>query len=83
VHLPDAIDHVELRTYVREHYGVMLSSGQGAGNLIRIAHMGPTASGLHPVVGIAALGRSLVDLGQPVKVGDGVEAALAVLSNQQ
>lgn len=83
VRLPDAVDHIEVRTHVREHYGVMLSSGQGAGNLIRIAHMGPTASGLHPVVGIAALGRSLVDLGQPVKVGDGVEAALAVLSNQQ
>ncbi|TXN29938.1 pyridoxal-phosphate-dependent aminotransferase family protein [Lacisediminihabitans profunda] len=83
VRLPDAVDHIEVRTHVREHYGVMLSSGQGAGNLIRIAHMGPTASGLHPVVGIAALGRSLVDLGQPVNVGDGVEAALAVLSNQQ
>lgn len=81
--LPDVVDHIAVRTHVREHYGVMLSSGQGAGNLIRIAHMGPTASGLHPVVGIAALGRSLVDLGQPVRVGEGVEAALAVLSNQQ
>ena len=83
VRLPDAVDHIEVRTHVREHYGVMLSGGQGAGNLIRVAHMGPTASGLHPVVGIAALGRSLLDLGQPVNVGDGVEAALAVLSNQQ
>jgi pyridoxamine--pyruvate transaminase len=83
VRLPDAVDHVEVRTHVREHYGVMLSSGQGAGNLIRIAHMGSTASGLHPVIGIAALGRTLIDLGQPVAVGDGVEAALAVLSNQQ
>ncbi|WP_375400098.1 pyridoxal-phosphate-dependent aminotransferase family protein [uncultured Amnibacterium sp.] len=83
VRLPDAVDHIAVRTHVRERYGVMLSSGQGAGNLIRVAHMGPTASGLHPVVGVAALGRSLVDLGQHVKVGDGVEAALALLSNQQ
>lgn len=83
VRLPDAVDHIEVRTHVRKHYGVMLSSGQGAGNLIRIAHMGPTAHGLHPVVGLAALGRSLVDLGQSVQVGDGLEAALAALSNQQ
>jgi pyridoxamine--pyruvate transaminase len=82
VRLPDQVDHVQVRTYVREHYGVMLSSGQGAGNLIRIAHMGPTAHGLHPIVGLAALGRSLVDLGVPVKVGAGIEAALAVLSSQ-
>lgn len=82
IRLPDGVDHVQVRTHVRERYGVMLSSGQGAGNLIRIAHMGPTARGLHPVVGLAALGRSLVDLGQSVRVGDGVEAALAVLSEQ-
>ncbi|MFC5500743.1 pyridoxal-phosphate-dependent aminotransferase family protein [Lysinimonas soli] len=82
VRLPDSIDHLELRKYVRERYGVMLSSGQGAGNLIRIAHMGPTASGLYPVVGIAALGRALVDLGHPVDIGAGVEAALATISSQ-
>jgi pyridoxamine--pyruvate transaminase len=82
VRLPDTVDHLQVRAHVRERYGVMLSSGQGAGNLIRIAHMGPTARGLHPVIGIAALGRSLVDLGVSVRVGDGVEAALAVLSNQ-
>jgi pyridoxamine--pyruvate transaminase len=83
VRLPDGVDHLEVRTHVRENYGVMLSSGQGAGNLIRIAHMGPTASGLHPVIGVAALGRSLLDLGQSVNVGDGVEAALAVISSQR
>jgi pyridoxamine--pyruvate transaminase len=82
VRLPDTVDHLQVRAHVRERYGVMLSSGQGAGNLIRIAHMGPTARGLHPVIGIAALGRSLVDLGVSVRVGDGVEAALAVLSSQ-
>ena len=58
----------------------MLSGGQGAGNLVRIGHMGPTASGMYPVVGLMALGRSLIDLGVAVRVGDGVEAALAVLA---
>jgi len=83
IRLPAEVDHIQVRAHVRERYGVMLSSGQGAGNLIRIAHMGPTANGLHPVVGIAALGRALIDLGQPVRVGDGVEAALETLSAQQ
>lgn len=42
--------------------------------------MGPTASGLHSVVGLTALGRSLADLGADVHIGPGVEAALAVIS---
>ncbi len=82
VRLPNTVDHLELRTLIRDRYGVMLSSGQGAGNLIRIAHMGPTASGLYPVVGIAALGRALVDLGISADIGGGLEAALSALSAQ-
>ena len=82
VRLPDEVDALKLRTYIRERYGVMLSVGQGAGNLIRIAHMGPTASGIYPIIGLSALGRALLDLGQPVEVGAGIEAALEVLSSQ-
>lgn len=82
VRMPDTVDHVAVRTHVRDRYGVMLSSGQGAGNLVRIAHMGPTASGMHPVIGVAALGRALVDMGVHVDVGGGVAAALEVLSAQ-
>lgn len=80
VAVPDGLDHEAVRGHVREHYAVMLSAGQGAGNLVRIGHMGPTASGLYPVVGLMALGRSLADLGAQVSVGAGVEAALATLS---
>lgn len=82
VRLPEGVDDISVRTLVRERYGVMLSSGQGAGNLIRIAHMGPTARGLYPVVGVAALARVLLDLGQRVDLGGGVDAAMAVLSEQ-
>jgi pyridoxamine---pyruvate transaminase len=80
VAVPDGLDHEAVRGHVREHYGVMLSSGQGAGNLLRIGHMGPTANGLNPVVGLLALGRSLADLGVRLRIGDGAEAALAVLA---
>jgi pyridoxamine---pyruvate transaminase len=78
--VPDPLDHEAVRSHAREHYGVMLSGGQGAGNLVRIGHMGPTANGLNPVVGLMALGRSLVDLGANVRIGPGVEAALARLA---
>jgi pyridoxamine---pyruvate transaminase len=62
---------------------VMISDSEGAGNLVRIAHMGLTASAFHPVVGLAALGRSLADLGADVRIGDGLDAALAVLAESR
>lgn len=82
VRLPDEIDHIDLRTHIRKHYGVMLSSGQGAGNFIRIAHMGPTARGMHPIVGLAALGRGLIDLGYSIDVGQGIATAMHQLSSE-
>lgn len=80
VAVPDGLDHEQVRGHVRARYGVMLSDGQGAGNLVRIGHMGPAANGLNPVVGLLALGRSLTDLGATVRLGDRAEAALAVLA---
>ncbi len=78
--VPDGLTDIQVRTHVRERYGVMISGGQGAGNLVRIGHMGVTANTMYPVVGVAALGRSLLDLGVSVDLGAGVEAALAVMS---
>ena len=42
--------------------------------------MGLSARSLHPVVGLAAVGQTLVDLGAQVDIGAGVESALAELS---
>ena len=78
--VPDGLTDVQVRAHCRERYGVMISGGQGAGNLVRIGHMGPSARSLYPVVGLAALGRTLLDLGVHVDVGAGVEAALACLA---
>lgn len=79
VRLPDNLDHVEVRSHVREKFGVMLSSGQGAGNLMRIAHMGPSASGMYPIIALTALGKGLSDLGMKVDLGAGVEKAMETL----
>jgi pyridoxamine--pyruvate transaminase len=83
IRLPDDLDNALVRDHVRERYGVMLSHGQGAGNLIRLSHMGPTAGGMYSIVGLAALGRTLADLGMQVSVGAGVDAALETLSMQR
>ena len=78
--VPDGLTDLQVRAHCRERYGVMISAGQGAGNLVRIGHMGPTARSLHPVVGLAALGRTLRDLGAQLDLGAGLEAALAEIS---
>ena len=54
--------------HCRERYGVMISGGQGAGNLVRIGHMGPTASSIYPVVGLAA---RRAHVGRPRRLGEG------------
>jgi len=79
--LPPGIGEEQVRAHVRGRYGVMLSGGHGAGNLVRIGHMGVTADTMYPVVGVAALGRGLADLGVAVDIGGGVEAAMSVLSS--
>jgi pyridoxamine---pyruvate transaminase len=80
VAVPEGLADVQVRAHCRERYGVMISGGQGAGNLVRIGHMATSARGLYPIVGLAALGRTLADLGVQVEIGTGVEAALAELS---
>jgi pyridoxamine--pyruvate transaminase len=80
VALPDDLNDIQIREYVHGRYGVMLSGGQGAGNLVRIGHMGVTARSVYPVIGLSALGRALADHGVQVRIGEGLEAALAVLA---
>jgi pyridoxamine--pyruvate transaminase len=83
VAVPAGLDQAAVCDHVRARYDVMISGSEGAGNLVRIGHMGPTASAFDPVVGLAALGRSLADLGAAVRIGDGLEAALTVLAGSR
>jgi pyridoxamine--pyruvate transaminase len=80
IRVPDGLTDRQVRDHVRERYGVQLSAGQGAGNLVRIGHMGATARPMLAVAGLAALGRGLRDLGVRLDVGAGVDAAMASLS---
>ena len=80
IKLPAGVTEEALVTHIRERYGVQISGSEGAWDLVRIGHIGETARSLHPVVGLAALGQGLRDLGVAVDVGAGLEAALAALS---
>jgi len=80
--VPAGIDGAAVRDHCREKYGVMISGGYGelTDLLLRIGHMGPIAQPIFAAVSIAALGRTLADLGATVTIGAGVEAAMAVAS---
>ncbi len=81
--VPDGLSDIGIRDHARAHYGVQLSAGQGAGNLVRLGHMGATARPMLMIAGLAAIGRSLADLGAAVDVGAGLDAALAALSDSR
>jgi len=78
---PEGIDDVVLRKHMYETYGVLISGGfkDLMGKLFRIGHMGKTADPMYVVVALAALEKSLHDLGYPIKLGSGVGAALEAL----
>lgn len=78
--VPDGLTDIAVRDHVRSRYRVQLSAGQRAGNLVRIGHMGANARPMFVVAGLAALGRSLLDMGAQLDLGAGLEAALASLS---
>jgi pyridoxamine--pyruvate transaminase len=80
IHVPEGLTDIQVRDHVRERYSVQISSGQTAGNLVRIGHLGATARPMLMVAGLAALGQGLTDLGASVDVGAGVAAAMASLS---
>ena len=81
IRLPDGLDDAGVRDHARARYGVQISAGQGAGNLVRLGHMGATARPMLMIAGLAAIGRTLADLGARVDVGTGLDAALAALSS--
>jgi pyridoxamine--pyruvate transaminase len=80
IRVPDGLTDIQVRDHVRERYNVQISSGQTAGNLVRIGHLGYTARAMPVVAGLAALGQGLVDLGADLDVGAGVTAAMRSLS---
>ncbi len=83
VRMPDRIEEAALRQALRDRYGVVLSAGRGQmlGKLMRIGHMGAMAQPIYAIAAIASLGGAVNALGGAVRVGEGIEAAMAVIDS--
>ena len=81
VKIPEGISDSQLRSHMRDRYGVMISGGYGelVGKLFRLGHMGKVAHPTYLAAQLAILERTLADLGRPIDFGAGVGAAMAAL----
>ncbi len=80
IEVPPGINANELRTMMRDGYGVQVAGGQEElrGKIIRIAHLG-WMDRSDMVAAIFSLEMSLSKLGYPVALGKGIAAAEEVL----
>ncbi len=77
--LPEGVDDVRLRTYLRERYGVIIAGGQGKlkGKVVRIGHVGYVLPS-DILVALSALGEGLAEQGHKADPSAGVRAAQEV-----
>jgi pyridoxamine--pyruvate transaminase len=68
---------------MKDVFGVIIGGGleETSGKVLRIAHMGTTASEMHITYTISALARTLTKLGRAADEGGGVDAAMRVFGS--
>ena len=78
VSIPDGVDDQSVRRRLREEYGITISGGLGAlkGKVWRIGLMGINSTERNVIVFLEALERVLKREGYPLKLGEGVSAAI-------
>jgi aspartate aminotransferase-like enzyme len=66
---------------MRENHGIAITGSlkELADTVVRIGHMGHVAQPIYVEMALAALERTLHDLGHPVNLGSAVGAALTVM----
>lgn len=76
VRMPEGVDGRHVVSHAREHYRVLLGAGIGRleHDIIRIGHLGYTRPEWL-LDGLETLGKTLGDLGHPVRTADGMRAA--------
>lgn len=77
---PPQIDIGDLRSVLRQQFGVEIAGGQGklSADVFRFGHLGAIVE-MDMIVGIAALEMALKTLGYPVELGQGVKAVQETL----
>ncbi len=80
VRMPDGIDAATVLSHARDTYGVVFGGGirRLEHTVVRIGHLGYTRAEWL-VEGLRALGRTLQDLGHPVRTDAGLDAARQTL----
>lgn len=79
--LPATVDGKKLTSRLKSEYGVTMAGGQdqAQGKIVRIAHLG-YADRFDVITALASLEMGLHDLGHPVKLGAGLQAAEEVFA---
>lgn len=79
---PPGIDDKELRGTIDREYGILIagSVGEMRGKVVRVGHMGMTASSRYVLPTISALEMALARLGYPARSGSGEKAVFEKLS---
>ncbi len=83
VEIPEGVEDAKLRRIMKEKYGILIAGGfdKLAGKIFRIGNMG-IVSQREVLLTVAALENALRDLGYPLEVGAGLEAAKNVFSRE-
>ena len=78
---PKGIASGHILSHMRENHGIAITGSlkELADTVVRIGHMGHVARPIYVEMVLAALERTLLDLGHPVKLGSAVGAALTVM----
>jgi aspartate aminotransferase-like enzyme len=78
------VEDADLRSTLRESYGLCASGGLGPmdGQLVRIGHMGATATRQRTITAFGALACALADLGHPIDATAGLDALRRVWSKR-
>jgi aspartate aminotransferase-like enzyme len=84
IRIPQGVEDEELRATLRDNYGLCVSGGLGPmyGQLIRIGHMGATATRQRTITAFSALACALADLGHPIDATAGLDALREVWRRQ-
>jgi serine---pyruvate transaminase len=79
VYVPEGVEFKKFNSVLKQKYGITVAGGQGdlKGKIFRISHLGYYDE-LDMMTMIAALERTLVEVGVSIKPGDGLAAAQEV-----
>lgn len=84
IEAPEGLEAKTIRATMREKHGVVIAGGQGAykDKIFRIGHLGYVDEN-DVIAAIGALERTLQDLGRPIEIGAGLNAAQAVFAARE